>query len=911
MQIAISSHKAREHAPTGSPDNYIMAYRTPPFRSSFPMLLASSLLLAQPISAVAAEQVQCSASGTSWSCEPMQPRGELPPRPPQTTPAPAPVSNAPVGIAAPAVTAAAVTAPRVNEFSQLDWVPREQLTSEQQAAIAPYCGGTYVEPERSGRDDETPFDQLPVQASADSSRFEQGSQTGVLEGDVLLRQGRLQASADQASFDQTNSSAQLKGNVRLRDQGVLVLGDQASMRIDNGETRIDNVQYVVHEAGARGDAEKLLRRDDAVIVMTNGSYTTCEPGQNTWSLHSKDIELDREKGWGEAKHVTLKVKDVPVFYTPYIYFPLDDRRHTGLLPPSFSHSTDNGTEIETPYYINIAPDYDATIYPRYMSERGMQLEGEFRYLKPDNAGSVSAAYLNDTKYDENRWLYGWQHQGGLSSRWSTEVDYTDISDPFYFQDLNSALDVRSDTYVDQRAGVTYRGDGWRFNAAVHGYELATITSLTPYERLPQLRLDGADWLGNSGLRFGYKAEYTYFDRDLDSGFITGQDGIQFDSLGNPILTPDENLVGLQRATGHRVSVSPSLSYPWRNNWAFVTPSVRTQSTYYDLDFDSQTDGFDYAGANTTPSSTIPVASLDGGLYFDRQTNWFGNSLRQTLEPRAFYLYAPDEDQNDQPLFDTNENTFSYNSLFRDDRFSGNDRVGDANQLSLGVTSRALENDGSERARGSFGQVFYFRDRNVQLLEPDGTAPEADTSSSSAYAGELMYKVSDAWRLNADALWDPDDSANDAGSLMANYQPEPRKILNMGYRYRNNINTFNALTGSFDRDADQRIDQSDMSFMWPLGPQWSVIGRWQHDFAEDRTLEAFGGLEYDSCCWKLRVVNRYWVDYNEFESVAQDETNRGIFLQIVLKGLGSVTGNGVDSLLDDGIPGYREREKNAL
>ena len=238
-------------------------------------------------------------------------------------------------------------------------------------------------------------------------------------------------------------------------------------------------------------------------------------------------------------------------------------------------------------------------------------------------------------------------------------------------------------------------------------------------------------------------------------------------------------------------------------------------------------------------------------------------------------------------------------------------MGDANQLSLGVTSRALENDGSERARGSFGQVFYFRDRNVQLLEPDGTAPEADTSSSSAYAGELMYKVSDAWRLNADALWDPDDSANDAGSLMANYQPEPRKILNMGYRYRNNINTFNALTGSFDRDADQRIDQSDMSFMWPLGPQWSVIGRWQHDFAEDRTLEAFGGLEYDSCCWKLRVVNRYWVDYNEFESVAQDETNRGIFLQIVLKGLGSVTGNDVDSLLDDGIPGYRERENNAL
>tara|TARA_B100001059_G_scaffold105107_2_gene104817 strand:- start:3254 stop:5875 length:2622 start_codon:yes stop_codon:yes gene_type:complete len=873
------------------------------------MLLASSLLLAQPISSFAASQVQCTPSGNSWSCEPIQARGELPPRPVQATPPPPPVSNEPVGIAASAV---AANDAGNNDYSRLDWVPREQLSAEQQAAIAPYCGGTYVEPERSGRDDETPFDQLPVYASAESSRFEQGSQTGVLEGDVLMRQGRLQARADQASFDQANSSARLEGNVRLRDQGVLVLGDQASMRIDNGETRIDNVDYVIHDARARGTADKLMRRDDGIIVMTDGSYTTCEPGENTWSLHSKDIELDRDKGWGEAKHVVLKVKDVPVFYTPYIYFPLDDRRQTGLLTPSFSQSTDNGTEIETPYYINIAPDYDATLYPRYMSERGLQMEGEFRYLKPDNEGSLSAAYLNDSKFNENRWLYGWQHEGGMSSRWATEVDFTDISDPFYFQDLNSALDVTSDTYVNQRAAVTYRGDGWRFQAAVHGYELATITSLTPYQRLPQLRLDGADWLGDTGLRFGYNAEYTYFDRDLDSGFITGENGIQFDSAGNAILTPDENLIGLQRATGHRVSVSPSLSYPWRNSFAFVTPSVRVQSTYYDLDFDARSgDGFNYGNANTTPSSTIPITSLDSGLYFDRETSWFGNNLRQTLEPRAFYLYAPDEDQNDQPLFDTNENTFSYNSLFRDDRFSGNDRVGDANQLALGVTSRALEEDGTERARGSLGQVFYFRDRNVQLLEADGTEPDADTSSSSAYAAELMYRVSDAWRLNADMLWDPDNSGSDAGSFMANYQPEPRKILNMGYRYRNNINTFNALTGSFDRDVDRRIDQSDMSFMWPLNPQWSLIGRWQHDFADDRTLEALGGLEYDSCCWKLRVVNRYWVDYNEFESVARDEANRGIFLQIVLKGLGSVTGNDVDSLLGDGIPGYREREKNAL
>ena len=182
------------------------------------------------------------------------------------------------------------------------------------------------------------------------------------------------------------------------------------MRIDNGETRIDGVEYVVHDARARGTADTLRRRDDAVIVISDGSYTTCEPGQNTWSLHGKDIELDRETGWGEAKHVTLRVKDVPVFYTPYMYFPIDDRRQTGLLVPSFSYSSDNGTEIETPYYINIAPNYDATLYPRYLSERGLQMEGDFRYLHDDNEGTLTAAFLNDSDYGENRWLYGWQQR---------------------------------------------------------------------------------------------------------------------------------------------------------------------------------------------------------------------------------------------------------------------------------------------------------------------------------------------------------------------------------------------------------------------------------------------------------------------------------------------------------------------
>ena len=912
MHVALRSHKLLRVAPTGSPDNYIMAYHKPPFRPSFPMLLASGLLLAQPMTSLAVGQVECRASeaGAGWSCSSLEAPAALPPRPERPAPAAAQAEQANQQAGASSRPSRDATAISASEFSGLDWVPRDQLNAAQRAAIAPYCGGTYVEPPRTGRDDDTPFEELPIYAEADSSRFEQGNQTGTLEGDVLLRQGRLQARADAASYDRNNDIIQLQDQVRLRDQGVLVLGDNASMRVDTGETRIEGARYVMHQAHARGAAETIKRRDDGVIVMTNGTYTTCEPGENTWTLHAKDVELDREKGWGEAKHVRLHVKDVPVLYTPYLYFPLDERRQTGLLTPSYGSSTDSGAYVTVPYYFNLAPNYDATLYPTFMTKRGALLDGEVRHMSAVSYSQLNAAYLNDKEFGEDRWMYRARHEQRLSQRWYADIDTGSLSDPYYFQDLDTALDARPDIYMDQRGALNYFGDNYTFRALVHGYELATVTAVTPYERMPQLQLDGGNPLG-AGVRFDYSLQYTHFDRDLSDGLIYTESGGQYDDLGVLIRKPDESLVGLQRATGHRASAIPKLSLPLRNTWGFLTPAVSVYSVAYDLQFDERADGFDYQQADRTPSNTVPVASLDSGLYFDRRTSWLGRSLRQTLEPRAFYLYAPYRDQSDQPLFDTYETTFSYASLYREDRFSGRDRTGDANQLTLGTTSRLLDDAGRERARASLGQIFYFRDRDVRLLDMEGLEDPRDEKSSSAYAAELVYQMHDDWRLSSNLLWDPDDSDSNAGDIRVNYQPEPRKIINVGYRYRNELNTFDSLTGTYFRDPNRRIDQSDVSFIWPINPQWSVIGRWQHDLADNRTLEALGGIEYDSCCWKFRFINRYWVDYNEYESIATDEPNRGIFFQIVLKGLGNVTGNRVESLLDEGIPGYRERENNAF
>lgn len=913
-----------------------MANQRPPFRPTFSLLLASGLLLAQPVSSLAASQVECrpSSDGRGWACNPLETTSQLPPRPQ------APVVRA----SEPARQSASAEQPRqpaparqarAVDFSELDWVPRDQLTAAQQAAIAPYCSGDYIEPDRIGRDDDTPFDELPVYASADSSSFEQDQQTGTLQGDVVLRQGRLQAQSNQASFDRANNLVRLEGNVRLRDQGVLILGEDGQMHIETGEARVNQVRYVVHEANARGTADSLRRRDDAVIVITDGSYTTCDPGRNTWSLHSDDIELDREKGWGEARHVTLKVKDVPVFYTPYFYFPLDDRRQSGLLVPSLSYSSNSGSAFTQPYYFNLAPNYDATLYPTLLTDRGLQLEGEFRYLTPTSSGQIGASVLDDrederelqTGYKDQRWMYSWQHTSDFTPRLRGSVDYTDISDYYYFQDLDTFLGINTGDFLDQRGSLMWRGDNHFAALNVHAYERATVTEITPYERLPQLLLGGTLPYQPGGLRLGYDTEFVSFQRNLLSGFYTDQNG-------NTGLEEhrwyDDRLTGLTRAEGDRLHLEPGISLPLDWSWGFIKPSLKYAYTRYDLSLDNR--GRTTLGTDETFDSnqdrSLPIASLDSGLYFDRATTLFGNSYTQTLEPRLFYLYVPNEDQRDIPVFDTSEATFSYDSLWRDNRFAGRDRIGDANQLSLGLTNRWIDARGVERQRLSIGQAWYFRDREVQMPGIDYRDRPESTASQSPIALAYQYRHNEDWRFTSTFNWDPDQSQTRSGSAMWHYQPadNPRKILNIGYLYRNETMRFDRATGTWTTDPDfgqpgdpdyianyYKTDQHDISFMWPVSNQWSLIGRWQRDYGRNRTVEAFGGFEYDSCCWKLRVINRYWIDYDEtsLNPRLNDEPDRGIFLQLVFKGLGNIAGGGMETLLEDSITGYRERESNAF
>ncbi len=921
-----------------------MAVKHPAFRKKFPLLVTGSLLALQPafsLQSFAAEQYDCQASPTGgWACAPKTAPSALPPRPQHSRSAVSTTSGSATATAAKQEPAPALVteskgralASRSPDYSHLDWVPRDKLTAAQLAEAGPYCAGAYIEPLRPGMDDTTPLDESPMYVSAKASRYEQEKQIATLAGDVVLRQSGMQVEADEASLHQAENRGELVGNVRLRDKGTLVVGDRAELQLDNGEARIDNAEYVMHQAHVRGSALYAKREETAIIRLKDGTYTRCEPGDNAWHLKGNNVTLNPATGFGTATNVTLRVKDIPVFYTPYIYFPIDDRRQSGFLPPSMGTSSDNGFSLQTPYYFNLAPNYDATLYPTYMAKRGLLMEGEFRYLTESSEGQVGGAWLNDqederklqSEYEDQRWMYSWQHKQGLNSRLLAEVDYTDISDPYYFQDLDTDLGIETTTYVNQRGTLTYRGDSYRARLNLHAYELANITDVTPYDRLPQITLDGKLPFNPGGLDFTYGTEYVRFDRDLRSGFFINEDGVAEQSWY------DTRIRGLARATGERVHLEPAVSLPLDWTWGFIKPQVKYMQTHYDISLDQQ-------GKNTllaeqtykgTQNRGVGLFSVDSGLYFDRNTQLFGKDFRQTLEPRAFYLYVPEEDQTDIPIFDTGEPTFSYASLWRENRFSGKDRIGDENKLSLGVTSRWIEPNGFERQRFSIGQAFYFEDRKVQLAGIDyRTRPDA-TTDVSPYALEYLYRFNRDWRFSSTFNWDPDEHATRSGSAMFHYQPEdnPNKVVNLGYRYRNDTVRYDRDSGTWTTNPDYgtpgspnyiknyyKIDQHDFSVIWPLVPQWSLISRWQYDYGRNRTLEAFGGFEYDSCCWKLRLINRYWIDYDEvsLNPSRNDEPDRGIFLQIVLKGLGGVVGNKVETFLDQGIQGYREREDQAF
>jgi LPS-assembly protein len=663
--------------------------------------------------------------------------------------------------------------------------------------------------------------------------------TVLLRGDIQARQNNQYLRADSATYQKTTDQLHAQGNIEYSRKDLSVNGNNADISLNSNTGTLNDTSYELFSRHAHGVAKSITLENEDITVLQDVTYTTCDIDDNTWLLRSHKLRLNQTDGVGAARNVVLTFEHVPFFYFPYITFPIDDRRKSGFLPPSYGHSSDNGTEVTIPYYLNIAPQFDATLAPRLISRRGAMINSEFRYLTTISHGQLNLEYLpNDKLAGENRNLVQYRDNASYSNRLSSEIQIAHVSDTEYFRELGNSLSISSITNLRQFATLNYQKETWNATALLENYQTVDETiskNARPYQRFPQIlfltQKPEEDWQIN----YNFTGEYVDFRND-------------------------------DRISGSRIDLQPNIAFPMRSPGAFLLPTLTMRNTTYALDENSAVD--------THPSRTLPILSIDSGVFFERDTTWGQQSMIHTLEPRLYYLYAPQREQSDIPLFDTGIPDFTFSQLFRNNRFNGSDRVGDANQLSAALTTRFFEKDtGQERLRASIGRIYYFQDREVGLKD------EIDTTKTSPIVAEAIAKLTPTISTKIDLRWDDETRRFDRESLRFQYMPGQRSIFNIAYLLR-----------------DPTLEQTDISFIWPLSRQWHVIGRRYYSLLDRRPLETLAGFEYQSCCWRTQIVNRRYVNDD------LGETRESLYIQFELKGLTSI-GDSIESVLENGILGY--------
>ncbi len=570
-------------------------------------------------------------------------------------------------------------------------------------------------------------------------------------------------------------------------------------------------------------------------------FTTCPPENVAWEISAKSAELDVNGGVGTARGVKLDFKGVPVLYVPYFSFPINDQRKSGFLTPALGGGDNTGFDVAAPYYFNLAPNYDLTIGPRYMRERGTQLFSDFRYLMPNSRGEFGLEYLPDDEETQTVRRYAnLQHESlfGLRDQFQVLSGIEGVSDDGYFEDLGSSLAVTSQTHLNRFLDLTLFAPNWSVLTRLQNYQTIDpeLTEIDyPYERVPQV-VFGGRW-GGRLLAFDSDTELVNFDRNVGT-------------------------------TGWRLDSTQELSLRFSRSGMFLTPAVALRQTNYWIDDPAP-------GEDDVLRRGLPIGSLDMGMTFERNAEG-RRSWVQTLEPRLLYVHVPFEDQSALPVFDTILPDFNLVQLFRKYQFVGPDRVADTDQLSFGVTTRLIDAaNGRERLTGSLGQTRYL---DPQLVTLPGTAPTGTDASD--YVAEVGIGIRDAWALDVGYQWNSETSLTARTETRLEYRPKDDRLFGFGYRYR--------------RDA---LEQGDVSVVWPLAQRWRIIGSYSYSFLDKQRLEDFIGWEYEACCWRLRMINRNYV------SGRTGESDSSISLQFELKGL-SQRVTSPDELLDRGILGYR-------
>jgi len=751
----------------------------------------------------------------------------------------------------------------------------------------------------------------------------------VLNGRVRVRQDARTVTSDSVNYDQKTGRVVVRGAVDFEDPKLRVRSDDGHYDI-NGAASFDQANFQLMDRNGRGFAKDINVLPDGKVKLDQVRYTTCPVGNEDWMLQASSLHLDTKVQEGVARNVTMRFKDVPIFYTPYISFPVGDERKSGLLFPSFGHSGNNGFELQVPYYFNLAPNYDLTLTPGLLSARGVQLGEQFRYLTTSSHGQVDATFLpSDAKARGDRSYIRVSDITDFKRGMRFDADIASVSDSRYFEDFAVGSDQTSVTFLERRADILYYDDVWRVRGELQNFQTIDITVPTtcavvtaasvpalcdqrPYSRVPRIEADALWPVPGTPVELALGSEIVNFVREVGP-------------------------------TGVRFNAAPEIRWSSRGPGYFFEPAIGYDFTQYDLK-NAAADG---PNASSTPTRKLPFARVDTGLVFERNAGSQGQRTL-TLEPRVVYSYVPYRNQDGLPIFDTGLPDLNLTELFRTNRYVGEDRIGDANQVAVALTTRLFDHvSGAQYLSATVGQIRYFSTPKVGLPEQataaasglalvtiPGVNPLAMPGQAlvnsrgqilmtipGQYVSGLPYQsfpqalagtalgqaavfpasdiVADVavtaykhFSFNFDYLWNPYTSQTDKSEVSLQYRPDPTRVVNIGYRFQQNILTQGVI-----------LKQWDGSVAWPIARHWNTVGRWVYSLEDKKTVEQVAGFEYKSCCYRVQLVQRRYI------------TNRAggldtsIALQLELTGLSSV-GKRADSFLEQSIRGYSTRDPNA-
>lgn len=670
------------------------------------------------------------------------------------------------------------------------------------------------------------------------------------QGKVELRARRETVLADWLHYDFAAQEIWGKGDVLLRRGIDFITGPEVRFKRDTETGFFTGPRFYLGENGARGSAQELRFAGPERYEATDARYTTCVASRDDWYVRMEELEVDKSRMVGTGRDATLYFLGAPVGYTPWFEFPLSNERKSGFLTPTLGSTGIRGLEIAVPYYFNLAPNYDATLTPRLMSKRGLQIDAQGRYLFESARGEANVEYLpNDRVANTDRYLLSWKHGQtigavpGLTGYWNLNK----VSDDTYFADLSDRVAVTSQSTLPREGGFAYVRGPLTMLARAQSFQTLQDPNAPPvappYNRLPQLlaSVQDTDW---KGIAWGATGEYARFRQ---------------------AALPE----------GDRIYAYPTATWSRQGAAWFVTAQGGVHLRRYALqDAGRDSDNFGYA---------IPTASVDAGVVFERDWDVRGEKVIQTLEPRAYYVYIPYRDQSEAPAFDTALDDFNFGELFVANRYLGNDRIGDANQLTLALTSRFLDpGTGAERLRLAIGDRFYFNDQRVTL---PGETPRSGSSSDVLLLAE--GRLTDAWYLGAGTQYNFDSGRLERFNAGMRYTPAPGRVVNASYRYTRDLIDQGGTTSE--------LRQIDISAQWPLSAAWSLMGRWNYSLVDRKTLEGVAGVEYNAGCWALRLVGQRL-------TTTTQTTTTSVYLQIELNGLARFGTSPLD-LLRRSVPGY--------